>query len=96
MVLLYGNDQFLNTKCKILEFADLLIRCASFHGKCRWTKGLLRLLQQPLSVEDMQAAAAAVHAVSAISLFVQHIQADAHCYVMLATGAGALLQSGNR
>ena len=63
---------------------------------CRWTQGLLKLLQQPLPSNDLQLAAAAVHAVSSMSLFVQHVQADTSLYFMLTHAAACALQSGSR
>lgn len=62
----------------------------------RWTRGLLKVLQQPLSSNELQLAAAAVHAVSAMSLFVQHVQADTSQYCMLTQAAACALQAGNR
>lgn len=62
----------------------------------RWTQGLLKLLQQQLPSNDLQLAAAAVHAVSCMSLFVQHVQADTSLYFMLAQAAACALQAGNR
>lgn len=62
----------------------------------RWTQGLLKLLQQQLPSNDLQLAAAAVHAVSCMSLFVQHVQADTSLYFMLTQAAACALQAGNR
>lgn len=62
----------------------------------RWTQGLLKLLQQQLSPNDLQLAAAAVHAVSPMSLFVQHVQANPGLYHMLTQAAASALQAGNR
>ena len=57
---------------------------------------LLALVQQPHPAESLQVAAAAVHAVSSMAPFVQHIQTDRQKYVMLATAAGTALQAGIR
>lgn len=62
----------------------------------RWTQGLLKLLQQPLPSEEMRLAAAAVHAVSSMRLFVQHVQADNSLYFMLTQAAAHALHSGKR
>ncbi|KAL3146495.1 hypothetical protein ABBQ32_000749 [Trebouxia sp. C0010 RCD-2024] len=62
----------------------------------RWTRGLLKLLQQPLPSDQMQLAAAAVHAMSSMPLFVQHVQADTSLYFMLTQAAAHALHSGTR
>lgn len=62
----------------------------------RWTRGLLKLLQQPLPSDQLQLAAAAVHAVSFMPLFVQHVQADTSLYFMLTQAAAHALHSGTR
>lgn len=62
----------------------------------RWTQGLLKLLQQPLPPKDLQLAAAAVHAVSCMSHFVQHVQTDTSLYFMLTQAVASALQAGSR
>lgn len=63
---------------------------------CRWANALLQLLQQALSGSDTEVVTAAVHAVSSMEPFIQHVQTDAAKYTMLETATATALQAGNR
>ena len=63
---------------------------------CRWASALLQLLQQALSGSDTEVVTAAVHAVSSMEPFIQHVQTDSAKYTMLETATATALQAGNR